>query len=70
MCGKRNRRRRDKGPSRPARRSIQPVEGARSAEQVLIDKFGHRHTTNVLTIWPEAVQLAMGLRFLDKVEVR
>ena len=47
-------------------RSVGCVNG--EAERVLIDRFGHRHTRNVLQIWPDRVKVAMGLKFIDQAE--
>jgi hypothetical protein len=46
------------------------VDNVKISEQVLIDRFGHQHSHAVLALWPDRVREAMGLRFVEKSELR
>lgn len=59
--------RRKKHASTAARKSSSgpQVPPSGGDERTLIDKFGHRHSQRVLTIWSPAVQTAMGIRPIE-----
>jgi hypothetical protein len=49
--------------------NVTSVNDPAHTERVLIDRFGHLHSRNVLEHWPDKVRAAMGLRFVDSAEV-
>jgi hypothetical protein len=45
------------------------IHASASNGKVLVDRFGHLYSRNALTLWPDKVREAMGLRFVDAGEL-